>query len=145
MTLNQWAANGWLKAQKTSPQEIRNLFSIVERDLKDSRGEISADWRLGIAYNAALKLGTILLRAEGYRPDRSSQHYRVIQAIPMILGDKYRNESEYLDACRIKRNTVEYDMAGAVTFSDAVELVEFVENFQSVVQEWIKANHPELE
>ena len=117
---------------------------IVERDLKDARSDISSDWRLRIAYNAAIKLGTILLRAEGYRPDRSSQHYRVIQTIPMVLGDEFRAESDYLDTCRIKRNTVEYDMVGAATFSDAEELVEFVKKLQSVVREWLKANHPEL-
>src|SRR4030067_628179 len=109
MTLNQWAANGWLKPHKASPQEIRNLFSIVERDLKDASGKISSDWRLGIAYNAALKLATILLAAEGYRPERALQHYRAIQAIPLILGEDYRQDVDYLNACRMKRNKVEYE------------------------------------
>ena len=62
MTLKQWADNGWLKAHKTSSEEIGNLLAIVDRDLKDAvEGGISADWRFGIAYNAALKLCTILL------------------------------------------------------------------------------------
>ena len=50
-------------------------------------GDISADWRFGIAYNAALKLCTILLYAEGYRPEKTLQHYRTIQALPLILGN----------------------------------------------------------
>ena len=65
MTLAQWADNGWLKPHKTSREEIGNLLSIVERDLKDAESGISADWRFGIAYNAALKLCTILLYNDG--------------------------------------------------------------------------------
>jgi len=67
MTLKQWAENGWLKLHQTTPEEIKNLFQIVDRDLKDSRSGVSADWQFGIAYNAALKLCTILLYAEGYK------------------------------------------------------------------------------
>lgn len=62
MSLKQWAANGWLKPHKTSRQEIENLLGIVRRDLEDASAHaISADWRFGIAYNAALKLCTVLL------------------------------------------------------------------------------------
>lgn len=89
MSLKQWAENGWLKAHSSSLQEIRNLLAIVERDLEDASRDISPDWRLGISYNAALKLAMILLAAEGYRPERTLQHYRTIQAIPLIMGEAY--------------------------------------------------------
>jgi len=69
MSLKQWADNGWLKPHKTSRREIGSLLAIARRDLADARADtISDDWRFGIAYNAALKLCTVLLRAEGYRP-----------------------------------------------------------------------------
>ncbi len=58
MSLKQWAENGWLRPHKTSAKEVAGLLAIVERDLIDAEAEISADWRLGIAYNAALKLCT---------------------------------------------------------------------------------------
>ncbi|MFH0873186.1 MAG: hypothetical protein V1878_11970 [bacterium] len=54
MSLKQWAANGWLRGEPTSPHEIKNLLAIAERDLRDAARDISADWRFGIAYNAAL-------------------------------------------------------------------------------------------
>lgn len=84
MTLKQWLENSWLRQHKTKPREITDLLQIVARDLKDA-GEhhISSDWRFGIAYNAALKLCTILLYAEGYRSERTLQHYRTIQALPL--------------------------------------------------------------
>ena len=60
MSLKQWADNGWLREHRSSAKEIAGLLSIVNRDLKDAgRVEVSADWRFGIAYNAALKLCTI--------------------------------------------------------------------------------------
>jgi hypothetical protein len=86
MSLQQWADNGWLRPHKTSAGEIENLIKIVDRDLSDATEGISSDWRFGIAYNAALKLCTILLYASGYRAERSLQHYRTIQAMPLVLG-----------------------------------------------------------
>jgi hypothetical protein len=68
MSLEQWAKNGWLRPHKSSKQEIAGLLGIVDRDLKDAESDISSDWKFGIAYNAALKLCTILLHASGYRP-----------------------------------------------------------------------------
>ncbi|MBI9084027.1 MAG: hypothetical protein JEZ11_10550, partial [Desulfobacterales bacterium] len=111
MTLKQWAENGWLRSHATTPEEIDNLFQIVERDLKDSHAGVSADWRFGIAYNAALKLCTILLFAEGYRAEKNLQHYRTIQALPKILGTEKNDDASYLDTCRAKRNMAEYDSA----------------------------------
>ncbi len=144
MSLEQWADNGWLRPHQTSTKEIRDLLAIVKRDLADARGEISADWQFGIAYNAALKLCTILLYASGYRPEKTLQHYRTLQAMPLILGLERKADADYLDACRIKRNTVEYDYAGAATRKDAEELVEFCEEFRQAVIAWLEREHIEL-
>jgi hypothetical protein len=107
MTLKQWADNGWLKPHQTSREEIGNLLSIVERDLSDAESSISADRRFSIAYNAALKLCTILLYTQGYRPLHGSHHYRTIIALPLILGDERKSDTEYLNVCRIKRGAKE--------------------------------------
>ena len=57
MSLKNWKDNGWIREHRTSRQETTNLFAIVERDLSDAAStQLSADWRFGIAYNAALKL-----------------------------------------------------------------------------------------
>ncbi len=95
MSLQQWASNGWLKSHKSSSKEISNLLAIVERDLKDAKqNAISEDWQFGIAYNAALKLCTILLYAEGYRPEKNLAHYRTLQALPVVLGDAHIGQNE---------------------------------------------------
>ena len=144
MTLRQWSDNGWLRPHTTTPEEIENLFQIVDRDLKDARSGVSADWRFGIAYNATLKLCTILLYAEGYKAERNLQHYRTIQALPKILGSQKKDDSDYLDTCRAKRNTAEYDSVGVATDRDSDELIEFAENFRDEVMAYLRKNHPEL-
>ena len=144
MTLKHWEQNGWIRPHQTSPQEVAALLSIVNRDLADSRGRISHDWQFGIAYNAVLKLCTILLHASGYRPEKNLQHFRTLAALPLILGNERKADAAYLDACRIKRNTVEYDMAGAATKQDAEELLTFAQQFRDEVLDWLKRNHSNL-
>jgi hypothetical protein len=144
MSLKQWVANGWLQPHRTSREEISNLFSIVERDLTDAQRDISADWRFGIAYNAALKLCRILLSAGGYRPSRESHHYRTLAALPEILGKARKADARYLDDCRKKRNIVEYDLAGGASAADADELIAFVKSLKDDVIAWLQKQHPEL-
>jgi hypothetical protein len=144
MTLKQWQDNGWLRSHATSPEEIGNLLAIVDRDLQDAQGGISPDWRFGIAYNAALKLCTILLYAEGHRPERTLQHYRTIQCLPIILGPERRMDAEYLEACRTKRNRVEYDYVGGASDDDVSELLDFAKELGGQVLKWLKASHPAL-
>ena len=145
MTLQQWEANGWLKPHKTSRKEIDNLLAIARRDMTDARAKgISDDWRFGIAYNAALKLCTVLLCAEGFRPPQSLTHYRTLQALPLILGTGRQADADYLEACRRKRNTVEYDYVGGATGADADELIAFAESLEKEVLTWLHAKHPKL-
>jgi hypothetical protein len=145
MSLQKWAEYGWLRSHATSPQEISDLLAIADRDITDSSsGGISTDWQFGIAYNAALKLCTILLYAEGYRAGQGLQHYRTIQALPLILGSERNGDASYLDACRVKRNTVEYDRIGATSDGEVAELLEFVLELHADVLKWMKLKHPEL-
>jgi hypothetical protein len=144
MSLLDWSNNGWLKAHQSSQQEVTDLLAIVARDLADAEGDISPDWRFGIAYNAALKLCTILLHASGYRPEKALQHYRTIAALPEVLGKRWQEEADYLDTCRRKRNIAEYDRTGVATKQDAAELVEFCRELRTEVLTWLQQHHPEL-
>lgn len=77
MSLKDWENNGWLRPHRTGRQEIGDLMALVRRDLADAcTREISADWRFGIGYNAALKLCTILFYTTGYRPAQVSAAFR---------------------------------------------------------------------
>lgn len=145
MSLTDWFANGWLKRHQSSAQEVRQLLAMVERDLDDAQKEnLSADWRFGIAYNAALKLCTVLMYAEGFRPEKNLAHYRTLMALPLILGDEREDDATYLDVCRTKRNIVEYEHIRGVTVEDAEELIGFVLALKENVLDHLKKTHPEL-
>lgn len=107
MSLEDWVNNGWLRRHETSRQEIADLLAIVDRDLTDAAGNISPDWRFGIAYNGALKLCTILLHASGYRPEKTLQHYRAITAMPMILGLNFPLPNQWT-TCNWRLNCLRY-------------------------------------
>ena len=106
MSLQIWLKSGWLQSHQTSPEEIRSLWLMVERNLKDAAMDaISFDAQYGIAYRAALLLCTILLYAEGYVSGKGQgSHIRPINALPLILGEAHRRNADYLDGCRGNRS-----------------------------------------
>ena len=146
MSLDAWKTNGWLREYSTSEQEIADLLGLVERDLKDAeRQEISTDWRFNIAYNAGLQLATLVLFAAGYRTGRGeSKHYRVIQALPLVMGNNFNVVRDYLDNCRRKRNLSEYDAAGTISQKELNDLLVLVMNFKNQVKDWLREHHPDL-
>ena len=145
MSLQKWLEFGWLRPHQTSQAEVMDLLSIVDRDLASARLEkLSPDWRFGIAYNAALKLCTILLYASGYRAGRDLAHKRTVDALPLILGEGRTNDARYLDKCRVKRHVVEYETAGGASEAEADELIDFTAALRTDVFAWLRANHAEL-
>ena len=144
MNLQSWADNGWLRSHKTSPKEIAHLLYIVDRDLSDVGESISPDWKFSIAYNAALRLCTMLLYASGFRAEKNLQHYRTIQSLPVILWNRWEKDAEYLEACRKKRNIAEYDYIGGATEEDAIELIMFVKNLRQNFITWFRKMNPKL-
>jgi len=144
MILQKWLEYSWLRPHTSSKKEIADLFQIIDRDLRDAAGNISNDWRFGIAYNASFKLCTILLFAEGYRPEKNLHHHRTIQSLPLILRKKHEQNARYLDTCRNKRNLAEYDYVGGVTEEDVSELVGYVHELRQEVLDWLNEHHAEL-
>ncbi|MCP4911605.1 MAG: hypothetical protein GY909_00690 [Oligoflexia bacterium] len=138
MIISKLIAKGQLENRESSDREIDDLLKIVTRDFNDSFAtEISSDWQFGIAYNAALKLATILIRKSGYRIRGQGHHYLSFLLIPEILGQEKKIYAEYLEVCRQKRNKVEYDCVDGATDSDVQELQEFVRDFHLEVLDWL--------
>lgn len=145
MSLKQWEANGWLRPHQTSRKEIANLLAIADRDITDAASsDISDDWKFGIAYNAALKLCTVMLYAAGYRPETTLAHYRTLMAIEFTIGVHRQDDAIYLDACRAKRNAVEYDHIGGASRSEAEELLAFVQGLRNEVLSILPEKYPDL-
>ena len=109
MTLDDWLRRGWLTSHQTSTREIADLLALADRDLAASRTPgLDADWRLSIAYNAALQLATAALAACGYRATREAHHYRVLQSLALTIGADAALVHQ-LDQFRRKRNLGAYE------------------------------------
>jgi hypothetical protein len=87
VSLKDWARSGWLIEHVTGVQEITGLLEVADRDLAESQTQgLSPDWKLSIAYNAALQATTAALAACGFRAAREAHHYRVIQSLAYTVG-----------------------------------------------------------
>lgn len=123
---------------------MRDLFAVIERDLADCELEaLSPDWKLSIAYNAALQAATAALGACGYRASREAHHYRVIQSLAHTLGSPAILINR-LDLFRKKRNLGGYERAGAVSEQDAKEMIALAREVEGEVRRWLSTHHPEL-
>ena len=80
--------------QLRSPRNSETTVTALIRHASSlfSRGEIS----------------TILMHASGYRPERNAAHQSTLSVLPLILGEFRKADADYLEACRVKRNFVEY-------------------------------------
>jgi hypothetical protein len=145
MSLQRLLAEGRLRRQPSSSGEVADLFSVAERDLSDAQVTgVSDDRRFATAYNAALQLATIALRAEGYRTAGVAHHRTTISTLPMVIGPDLTTTADYLDACRSKRNTVDYDGIGIATAADVLELIDEAMRLREYVEGWLSEHHPEL-
>lgn len=144
MSLDDWLKNSWLVRHQTSPREMANLLALTERDLRDCRAEgLSPDWKMNIAYNAALQAATAALAACGYRVARESHHFRVIQSLALTIGADQSLVIQF-EHFRKKRNIVGYEQAGTVSRQEAEEMRILAGEIRDQVVWWLQANHAEL-
>lgn len=142
--MKDWLKNGWLVEHRTSPQEVRNLLGVADRDLDDCRAAgLSADWKMNIAYNAALQATTAALAACGFRASRDSYHYKIIQSLAFTLEMEAKLIAKF-DKFRKKRNIGGYEQAGLVSEQEAGEMISLAEQLRKATELWLQSNHHEL-
>ena len=61
-----------------------------------------------------------------------------------LINPEHRAEADYLDACRKKRNIVEYNYVGGATGNEASELAAYVLELRENVLDWLKQFHPQF-
>ena len=121
-----------------------DLLGVADRDLRDCAAKaLSDDWRLAIAYNAALQCATAALAASGYRASREAHHYRIIQSLCLTLRIDNKLVDQ-IDAFRKKRNISDYERAGLISTAEANECASLTRQLRKTVEEWLTQNHPEL-
>ena len=143
-TLRDWHKYGWLIDHQSSRQEISDLLAIADRDLRNAQiAELSSDWRMSIAYNAALQAANAALAAAGYRAERNAHHYRLIQSLAYTINlDQIAIDQ--LEAFRKKRNVSNYTRPDTISQREAETMVALAVRIRDAVVAWLPAHHADL-
>lgn len=145
MSLEKWAEYGWLKPEPTSPDEIRSLLTIVDRDLKDANvAGLSEDRRFEAAFSAARTSANIALRASGYRTAvQAGHHMKTIESLELTM----KADAKLIQRMKTlskKRNATSYDSAGNVSSQELELAIKTAIDLRRDVVAWLTQNHPEL-
>jgi hypothetical protein len=131
---------------KTSKKELDELRALIERDLEDAAiQELSDDRRFATAHNAALQTAKMAIACAGYRLASTAGHHRLtFEAARLALGAPADQPLDFFEACRRKRNVIDYDHASVATHTEAEEIVVEAKDFLDLVERWVAATYPKL-
>jgi hypothetical protein len=125
---------------------VDDLRAVILRDLEDAEiQELSDDRRFATAYNAALQAAKLSIVCAGYRLAGTQGHHRLtFEVARLALGASATLTLDFFEACRRKRNVIDYDHASVATHTEAEEIVKEAKDFFELVERWIVANRPKL-
>lgn len=131
---------------RTSVQELSDIRRLVARDIADAAiPGLSEDRRFATAYNAALQTAKMAIACAGYRVASVPGHHRInFEGAKLALGKSAAHLTDYFDACRRKRNEIDYTGAAIATSTEADELLVHARAFLATVEAWIASTHPAL-
>lgn len=143
MSWKQLLAKGEVKTHQTSKQELDNIHALIVRDLADAAlVGLSADRKFATAYNAALQAEKIAIACSGYRVSARAGHHAVtFEAARLAVGSEVASLTDYFDACRRKRNVIDYDNSSVASETEADELLQKANEFLLLVEKWVDTNH----
>lgn len=131
---------GKIKPIKSSKQEIREILSLADRDLKMAGFVITQDWdwAFSISYNAALQVSRAYMYSKGYRACGQEAHKNTFEFMKIALGKEYEGLIGFFDRMRPKRNRAIYDTVGLITETEVKELLEKSEEFVAIIKDKLK-------
>ena len=146
MSWKKLHAAGKVHAHKASKKEVDDLRAVILRDLEDAEiQELSDDRRFATAYNAALQTAKMSIVCAGYRLAGTQGHHRLtFEAARLALGATAAQTLDFFEACRRKRNVIDYDHASVATHTEAEEIVKEAKDFLELVERWIVTNRPKF-
>ena len=81
----------------------------------------------------------------GYRVASVPGHHRLtFEGAKLSIGTQADQLADYFDACRRKRNEIDYTGATIATTTEAKELLLHAKSFLDLVELWIETNHPAM-
>ena len=145
MSLEKWVEYGWLRQEPTSPNEIKSLLGIVDRSLTDSKVEaVSTDLRFIAAFNAALCIATLALRATGHRTvTQAGHHVKTIESLEFTLNPNAKIIQKF-KTFNNKRNKSVYDVAGAISDQELESMIALASELKKNTIAWLREVHPKL-
>ena len=137
---------GKVHRHSTSKNELIEIRRLVARDLADAGlPGLSEDRRFATAYNAALQTAKMAIACAGYRVASVPGHHRItFEGAKLALGRTSAQLTDYFDACRRKRNEIDYTGASIATGTEAEELLLHAKSFLKAVEAWIAAHRAGL-
>jgi hypothetical protein len=135
-----------VKQLATNKGEIDDLRSIIKRDMSDSNVHgLSDDRAFEILYNAARTSAKMVIRCSGMSVQSLQGHHaETFKQANSIIGPNANKYATYFLTCKKKRHKLDYDASGSISASDVSDIRTNVEEFDLLVENWIKANHPTL-
>lgn len=146
MSWNTLLQGNKVHRHRTSIQEISELRRVVERDLADAAiHALSEDRRFATAYNAALQTAKMAIACAGFRiASLPGHHHLTFEAAKIAVGKPAERLTDFFDACRRKRNEIDYTGAMIATTTEADELILHAKSFLELVEKWIEVKYPKL-
>lgn len=126
MTWQDLIADGVVKPHKTSLNELKDLKTLIARDLADAAiTALSDDRRFATAYNAALQISKMIVAIDGYKLARGqSAHFNAFETVKLAIPTpEILRLCDYFDTCRRKRNHIDYDGSDIVTATETAEII----------------------
>lgn len=122
------------------------MRELIARDLADAAlAGLSADRRFATAYNAALQTANLAIACAGFRITSRIGHHRIsLESAGLAVGPAAERLLAYFEACRRKRNKIDYMQSHVATETEAQEIFGKTKEFLELVEGWITKNHAAL-
>ena len=139
-------ANRDVQKHITSKNELDSLRRLIARDMKDAAlVGLSADRRFATSYNAVLQTANMAIACSGYRVTAKLGHHQVaLDCMRLIFGSSIDPVADYFEACRRKRNVIDYMHSHIASESEADEMLDQAKRFLLRTEEWIAKHHPSI-
>ena len=139
MALENWFQQGKLLKHKTTEEELKAIFGVIDRNFKDAAIKgLSSDQKYILSYQAAFKVALALIKCHGYRPIKIGHHYIVWQCLKELLNEeKIRKQVLLFENAAKKRSKLSYDIAGLASQKEADEMCRETQDFVRRVKEEI--------
>ena len=135
---------GELERHNATARETAELLGLADQKLADcSAAGLSADSTVSVAHFAVIACARAALAACGYRASSRSHHETSIQSLQFTIGASQSQLSFFIAMMR-KRHVGSYSRAGEVAEPEAVEMVRRTRELRQMVEDWLRANYPDL-